>query len=44
MNVQLKNTGHGVVPDYAVRPGINDILEDRDLELELALKLIREAN
>jgi C-terminal processing protease CtpA/Prc len=44
MNVRLKNTGHGVAPNYEVHPGINDILEERDLELELALKLIRKEN
>lgn len=41
MNVRLKNTGHGVIPDYDVQPSIEDILEERDLEMELVLKLIK---
>jgi hypothetical protein len=42
MNVRLKNTGHGVIPDYEVRPSIEDILEERDIEMELVMKLISE--
>jgi C-terminal processing protease CtpA/Prc len=41
MNVRLKNTGHGVIPDYDVQPSITDILGERDLEMELAMKLIK---
>lgn len=41
MNVRLKNTGHGVIPDYVVQPSITDILGERDLEMELVMKLIK---
>lgn len=41
MNVRLKNTGHGVIPDYEVQPSIRDILEERDVEMELVMKLIK---
>lgn len=44
MNVALRNTGHGVIPDYEIRPSIDDILAGRDLELEQALELIRKEN
>jgi hypothetical protein len=44
MNVRLKNTGHGVIPDYEIRPDIKDILDGRDVEMELALKLIAKKN
>ena len=42
MNVRLKNTGHGVIPDYEVQPSIEDILEEKDFEMELVMKLIKE--
>jgi len=42
MNVKLKNTGHGVTPDYKIKPGITDILQEKDVEMEFALKLIHE--
>ena len=41
-NVRLKNTGHGVIPDYMVKPSIADILEEKDKEMEFVLKLIQE--
>jgi hypothetical protein len=44
MNVELKNNGHGITPDYEVKPGIKDILEERDVEMEFALKLIQEVH
>ncbi len=44
MNVRLKNTGHGVIPDYEIHPGISDVLEQKDRAMELALKLIRKKN
>jgi hypothetical protein len=34
--------GRGVKPDYQINYSIEDILNNRDLELELALKLIRD--
>jgi hypothetical protein len=42
MNVKLKNTGHGIAPDYEVIPSITDILEEKDKEMEFVLKLIQE--
>jgi C-terminal processing protease CtpA/Prc len=42
MNVRLKNTGRGVMPDHEIKPSIKDILEEKDVEMELVLKLIRE--
>ena len=44
MNVRLKNTGHGVKPDYEIKPTIHGVLTERDVEMELALRLIRESN
>jgi C-terminal processing protease CtpA/Prc len=41
MNVSLKNTGHGVMPDYEIRPTIVDILQGSDVELDYALELIQ---
>jgi hypothetical protein len=41
MNVRLKNTGHGVIPDYEVKPNITDILQEKDKEMEFVLKLIK---
>ncbi len=42
MNVKLKNTGHGVIPDYEVKSSITDMLQEKDKEMEFALKLIQE--
>lgn len=42
MNVTLKNTGHGVLPDYEVKPDITDILQEKDKAMEFALRLIRQ--
>jgi C-terminal processing protease CtpA/Prc len=41
MNVKLKNTGHGVIPDYYVKPTITDILQEKDVEMEFVLDLIQ---
>jgi C-terminal processing protease CtpA/Prc len=41
MNVTQKNNGHGVRPDYEIAPTISDIMEGKDVEMELALELIR---
>jgi hypothetical protein len=41
MNVRLKNIGHGVIPDYEVKPSITDILQEKDKEMEFVLKLIK---
>jgi len=42
MNVRMKNTGHGVIPDHVVIPRMVNIFESRDLEMEFVLKLIKE--
>jgi hypothetical protein len=41
MNVTIKNTGHGVIPDYEIKPGIKDVLESKDVEMDFAMELIR---
>ncbi len=40
MNVRMKNTGHGVIPDHVIIPSTTDILESKDPIMEFALKLI----
>ncbi len=35
-----KNTGHGIIPTHLVVPTINDILTNKDVVMEYALKLI----
>ncbi len=42
MNVRLKNNGHGVMPDYEVKPDITEILQEKDKEMEFVLKLIKD--
>jgi hypothetical protein len=42
MNVRLKNNGHGVIPDYKVKPTIEEVLQEKDVEMEFALGLISE--
>lgn len=37
------HNGHGVIPDYEVRPDIQDILNDKDVALEFTKKLIAAA-
>lgn len=41
MNVRLKNTGHGVNPDYILKSSITDILQEKDKEMEFVLSLIK---
>ena len=41
MNVKLKNTGHGVLPDYYTKPTITDILQEKDVEMEFVISLIQ---
>lgn len=41
INIDLKNDGRGMIPDYEVSPGIQDILKNRDVVKEFALELIR---
>lgn len=43
LNVHSPNTGHGVIPDYAVRPSIQDILGKKDVVLNFTLNLIYHA-
>jgi len=40
MNVGFENTGRGVLPDYPVRPSIDDILNGHDKVMEFTLDLI----
>ena len=42
VNVNSINTGHGVIPDYKIRPTIEDLLNKNDVALEVVLKLIKE--
>ena len=36
------DTEKGVIPDYTVKPSLDDLLNDKDYILEYTLKLIRE--
>lgn len=40
MNVNHQNQGHGVTPDYAIKPTIKDVLAKKDPAMELVNKLI----
>jgi hypothetical protein len=42
MNVGMKNTGQGVTPDHEIKPGIDDILHEKDVEMEFVLRLINQ--
>lgn len=42
VNVEFKNTGHGVIPDYPIQPSIADLIEEKDRVMDFALKLINE--
>ena len=42
MNVDFDNTGRGVLPDYPIRPSIQDKLDGRDRVMEFTLNLIKE--
>lgn len=41
MNVDFKNDGHGVIPDYSVSNTIEDEINSRDGVMEFTLDLIR---
>ncbi|QKX06802.1 hypothetical protein HN014_18400 [Aquimarina sp. TRL1] len=41
MNVEFKNDGHGVIPDYSVSNTIEDEINSRDGVMEFTLDLIR---
>ena len=41
MNVELENNGHGVIPDYYIKPTITDILQEKDVEMEFVINLIQ---
>lgn len=43
MNVKQQNNGHGIVPDYIIRPTLVDILASKDLEMEFAFTLIKKS-
>ena len=36
--------GRGTLPDYVVSPGIDDVLQNKDVQLEMALNFIRKKN
>ncbi len=36
--------GRGVIPDFQITPSIDDLLKNKDLEMELAIKLILDRN
>lgn len=40
MNVDLKNTGHGIIPDHEIKPSIDEVLREKDVQMELVLGLI----
>jgi hypothetical protein len=40
MNVRMKNTGHGVMPDYQVVPTITEVLGEKDVVIDFAFNLI----
>lgn len=41
LNVNHKNAGHGVIPDYNIRPSITDKINGTGVEMEYALELIK---
>ena len=40
-DVNFENKGRGVIPDYDVKPSIEDLLNNKDPVMEFALKLIK---
>ena len=40
INIDKKNPGRGIIPDHAVEPSIQDILQKKDVVMEFALDLI----
>lgn len=38
----LPLTGHGTIPDYEIPDNINDVLANKDTQMDFALKIIRE--
>lgn len=40
LNVNFKNDGHGLIPDHEIIPTIDQILEEKDMDLEKAMELI----
>lgn len=41
MNVSFENTGHGVVPDHAVEPSIEELIEGKDVVMAFTKELIK---
>lgn len=41
INTDVENTGRGILPDYLVKPSIQDLIADKDVVLEFALELIK---
>lgn len=42
LDVDFENTGHGVIPDYVIKPNIDDILAEKDVVMDFTFKLIEE--
>lgn len=40
MNVELENTGFGTIPDHEIIPSIDDVLYEKDVQMEFVLALI----
>ena len=41
LNVNYKNTGHGVIPHYKIKPSIENIINEKDPIMEFTLDLIK---
>jgi len=42
MNTTFENTGYGVLPDYPIRPSIQDMIDGKDVVMEFTLDLIQQ--
>lgn len=43
MNVEMENTGRGVIPDHIVRPEASHLLEGKDRVMEFTMDLIKQS-
>jgi len=41
MNVNFENTGRGIIPDYPIRPSVQDMIDGRDAMMDFTLDLIK---
>jgi len=44
MDVSFENTGRGVLPDYPIRPSVQDLIDGRDAVMDFTFDLIKEKN